>query len=268
MTAVSQHLGTTAAVPRNVAMASSFQLSLVLSAVGFAQIVVVPSVLAYINLHQDIELSLRGMPATAEVVEMSVDSGGRAGPTYHVEYKYRLADDGGRDLTSTAAISPSDYSGLRIGSTIPIVYDPLAPDNSAVDIDNTLAKGDIPRDAQYFLGGIGIILLAWLLGVALAMRRYRAAKRLLQWGQAAPARILAERRGLGGIARTSTVTYEFRDNLGQLRQGIRKNVLVEGARRGLLLAPRAEIFANPTVFFDPQDACRNILYPTDWVRLR
>jgi hypothetical protein len=68
--------------------------------------------------------------------------------------------------------------------------------------------------------------------------------------------------------RCSRIVYRFTDNHGQVTQGKRALLPTQDKQDSRSREIRSRIFDHTTVFFDPRDSAKSLVYPPAWVRLR
>jgi hypothetical protein len=90
--------------------------------------------------------------------------------------------------------------------------------------------------------------------------RYRREKHVLQWGKAAPAKIIGEDEIETRSGRVAKVRYSFEDDNGVTRENTRSLPVSDDPRPGFT-EERARYLNNPTAVFDPRNSKRNVLYP-------
>ena len=187
----------------------------------------------------------------------------KGGTNYVVTYHYRtIAPPGMPDsFSGRAQMSTKEYIDISIGGKIPIIYDSRNPSQSTTE-------------TQLNEGGqltLGLILAMFIVGPVVmtvySFYKYSREKKLLQWGNAVPAKLIGEEEYSIRGAKFSTATYEFKDGNDTLITGIRTGVPTSDSRRAAMVELRARICLNPTAIYDPQNSARNMLYPPSIAKL-
>jgi hypothetical protein len=167
------------------------------------------------------------------------------------------------------------YTKLRIGDSIPIVYDPLSPSRSDLNFEDKIHTTDpfaniFPLD----IFPLGLFIIIWIILMFIFFPIYYKQKNLVKRGRVAAATIIDEKEVRSQFGVAATLTYRFTDTDGKIVQGIRQRLPSKTARRsGYRLTrfwdDRIAVWAaarnNPTVVYDPRNSTKNMLYPVDWV---
>jgi len=106
-------------------------------------------------------------------------------------------------------------------------------------------------------------VIAYAFAVGLFLGRSYKEKLLLQKGNVAPAIIVKEENIAWGDE-LMAVTYQFTDTSGKVYEGVRKDLPRRSDKRSGSPQRLAKFLDNPTVIYNPDNAAKNILYPSDW----
>jgi hypothetical protein len=83
---------------------------------------------------------------------------------------------------------------------------------------------------------------------------------VLQWGKAAPARIIDKYEIETRSGRGAKLRYNFEDDHGVTREGKKSPPVSDDPHPGFT-DERARYLDNPTAVFDPRNSKRNTLFP-------
>jgi hypothetical protein len=89
---------------------------------------------------------------------------------------------------------------------------------------------------------------------------------VLQWGKAAPAKIIGEHEIDTRSGRVAKVRYSFEDENGITRENTRSLPVSDDPRPGFK-EERERYLNNPTAVFDPRNSKRNVLFPGTQLQL-
>jgi hypothetical protein len=95
---------------------------------------------------------------------------------------------------------------------------------------------------------------------------YRREEYVLQWGKAAPAKIIAEHQVKTRSGLIAKVSYSFEDDHGVTRRKTISLPVSNDPRPGFA-EERARYLNNPTAVFDPRNSKRNVLFPGTLLQL-
>ena len=196
----------------------------------------------------------------------------RGGTTYLTRYEFRPRNtpDIGRSVQhAESPVTASDFSTLRVGSPVTVRFQPSRPETSELQMTlQTIWADPWERFQSVSHIVIGVSGSTSLFCLLLVGRMWLKERRLLTWGTAAPARVIAEKEVQGRNGTTLTVTYEFEDRPGHIIRGKRAGL----PTRDKLTSPRnaaldSAVRRNPTVLYDPNRPSRNMLYPPEFMTL-
>ena len=236
-------------------------------------VTVVCGIIAYLSVGIDLGkgreneiLKTRGVATQGSVEELRV-SQGRRSTTYHVDYLFVPSSNSPPQSTvkGTTVVRHDEYSSLRRGQSVPVIYDPQDSGRSSLDLDDTIRTADPYRDFWNRSAWYGLILgAAYATGVALAIRLYRKEKWLMMWGSIAEAKIVEEREYAVRHGRRMALTYEFADSQGNKIRGTKRNLPTQDTTSEGWRDQLKKVVLYPVVLFDPNDSARNILYIGDF----
>ena len=216
--------------------------------------------MAFAEYHRIEILRERGvrMDATVTHLQHTIEKGS---DLYSVSYAY--APPGPENYGKIEAqrlIPVEEFQRLQIGSPIPVIYDPrridwnlpaFTYDHDATDPARGLVRFGPFAAIPFFIG------LLLCVGFYVS---YERQKKLLRWGQSAPAKIVGERDyNLKGPV--ADVTYEFTDSENVRRTGVAKMLPTKTDTRPTFIEYRERRLADPIVLFLPADSRRSGLYP-------
>ena len=191
---------------------------------------------------------------------------------YKIDYTYAAFDTvDGRvaPFQNEQVTSKIDFDTLAIGNPAPLLYDPRNPTNAKLNVANEIRTSD-PNQRLYTiveaLGMVVVIMITIAFGIVGFF--YFPQRHLLRWGETVPATILGQQRLGGGSGWGFSyirLTYHFTDQEGRLIEGSRGDNPIEPLVDSS--TEFAEIIANPTVFYDPKNSRRHLLYPPLWATL-
>lgn len=186
---------------------------------------------------------------------------------YHADYLFRLTTyAASQPLTyqGTDEIDSDVYQSLTPDAVVPVIYDPLAPEQSKLNFGDRVHRDNPFATFWMMFGTMGtidallLLVFGWFLG-----KTYWREKRLLRVGQPVSASIVDEREYIARGVRVADVTYRFVDAAGRTVEATQK--AVPGKNRGR--SQSDEYRDNPTVIFDPSDSAVSALYPLSSVDL-
>jgi hypothetical protein len=186
----------------------------------------------------------------------------RHGTNYIAAYHYSVDQPSGipgSSFSGEGRTSWLEYVKISVGGKIPVVYDAHNPGQSTTKTQLN-EDGGAPYEVL-------IIFLPLFVGIPIAMTGFVYFKslrerRLLQWGNVVPAKIVGEEEYSAGRGmRLSRLTYEFKDSSGALVTGTQGGVPTNGSDRSAAIELRARFCINSTAIYDPQNSARNMLYP-------
>jgi hypothetical protein len=247
--------------PRAVRMSPSFGRMLLLIVLSFATMAGYSEVVGVTEAVRVETLRQRGISITAAVIRLSF-SHGRNGYRYYADYQFQPTAS--TTISASGTVSRDQYAALRVGSELPIVYDPLDIQLSRINFSNTIQRSSLT--SNLIRSGLpALIVIAtggFFIGIALVY--YHRAKNLLEWGTATQATIEKEEYS---SRNGSKLTYAFYDNNGQKVHGTMRGVPADTDSRPESIQRRLIIFQNRTVLFDPIKSTKNTLYPSTYVEV-
>ncbi|GGF02817.1 hypothetical protein GCM10011611_05390 [Aliidongia dinghuensis] len=223
-------------------------------------------------------LKERGIEISGEVTGGYITTAKQKGvrepvSTCHLKYSFsprELAGAYQSSISSEALMSPGSCSVLHPGTIVPIIYDPLRPDRSVLNVGDPVGRMQPSEVLRQVEAAEEIIVSFFTLLVLLVVIAYYRQKHLIKWGGAAEAAIVKEREYRTKNGRFATVTYQFLDETGNQVQGVRRHVPAKIADATQDFAGsqeyRARIIEKPLVLYDPRNSRRNRLYPFALVR--
>ena len=172
-----------------------------------------------------------------------------------------------RSYVGYSSLSASAFSTLAVGGTVLVTYDPHSPSYSKMNTELDVRWAD-PYSSFFLLMEVIVPVLGFLTAATLLRGRkhYLLERSLVRWGSVASAVITAERKVSGGKVHRTRVTYEFRDQDGNLVIGQRSDLPSKKEREAGYNPAYAAVMDNPTVLYNPYDSSRNLLYPPGLVR--
>jgi hypothetical protein len=258
-------LGTT--LPRRAKMAMGYIIGFTII-LGLSIPVMILLFAVYFSQFENIKhLQERGVKITGEVIDKRITPV-KHGKVYHIDYQFNVQGDSNHDQSGSGMVSDVIYGLIKIGYRVPVVYDPMRPDRSVLNIDNSLDHIDSFDTFRALFILVFIVTIPAAIAMILLWFSYRKEKRLVEWGTVASAEVLGEREVRSRNGRVSTLTYQFRDHSGNLIQSERKYVPTKDATDTYSTEERRCIFENLTVLYDPYDSASNILYPPSSVEVR
>jgi hypothetical protein len=230
-----------------------------------AIVTVVCGIIAYLSVGIDLIegrkneiLKTRGVVTQGSIERLRV-SQGRRSTTYHVDYLFVPSSKG------TTVVRHDEFSSLRRGQSVPVIYDPQDIQRSSLDLDDTIRTADPYRDFWDRSVWYGLILGAgYAASAVLLIRLYRKEKWLLMWGSIAEAKIVEEQEYAIRHARRLAVTYEFADSQGNTVRGTQRDLPTRDTTNESWRDLVKKVVLYPVVLFDPNDNARNILYVRDF----
>ncbi|HZB91560.1 MAG TPA: DUF3592 domain-containing protein [Stellaceae bacterium] len=223
--------------------------------------------MAYANARKQQILKTRGVTTEGRVVNLHMSYGKRT--YYYVDYRFTpLLSPGAEPSTREIdeLVGEADYGMLRIGDAVPVIYDPVDLDRSALNFRDRVHKGDPFAIMPFILWSeFFVIGISCGIPLILSFRRYYKEKNLVRWGCAAPATITGEKETGVGRRRALRVTYTFTDAHGRTVQGVCKGFASRNDAREKFSQFRSAIGDSPTALYDPRNSTRSLLYPPTYV---
>jgi hypothetical protein len=258
-------------IPRRVTPSDDFKMIVILVSLFLVGGAALLTLLVFAATYKIGMLEKRGVGIEGLVIELRIDpnQGRTKGEFYDVDYQFELipASAGGKSTyRATDRVRAEIAQQMRTGQRVPVLYDPLYPERSALNFDDRVHKHSSAKRIFSILGLLAAMFgIPYSIIVTVLFLGYRREKRLLESGCATAATILSEKNTRFILRPVATVTYEFSDALGVAIQGARKNLPRKATERNENFREfRARIFNNPTVLYDPHDSRLNMLYPPSW----
>jgi hypothetical protein len=212
-------------------------------------------------------LKQRGVEIMGSVVSERAVEQKNNNYSYFIDYRFEPPE-----LSHQAVVFEGDevqvraslYYAAGIGDPVAVIYDPERPDRSMLLASFNLAKTHSTWPLALIASaviGVPTLVLGGLYGFY-----YRREKHVLQWGKAAPAKIIGEHEIETRSGRIAKVRYSFRDEKGITRENTRSLPVGDDPRPGCKEA-RSRYLNNPTAVFDPSNSKRNVLFPGALLRL-
>lgn len=254
-------------MPRKVSMNGCLGGLFILFAMMAGMIVSLILVIAAASSHKTSVLEQRGVEITGNVFSRHIVQGKNNDQTYFIDYRFEPPE-----LSHEAVVFEGDevqvraslYYAAGIGDPITVIYDPERPDRSMLLATFNAEKGHSIWPAVWIacavIGGPALVI------GSLFVFRYRREKHVLQWGKAAPAKIIGEYEVQTRYGRNAKVTYSFEDDNGVTRENTRSLPISDDPRPGFN-DERARYLNNPTAVFDPRNSKRNVLFPGTLLQL-
>lgn len=196
----------------------------------------------------------------------------REGMRYTISYSFRVSarPDRTEIHSRNSDVSAAVFGPARVGTSMQVTYDRRSPAVSELTAE---LEADWAHPYDRFRFSALIVLPVFFSPIVLMLIytrwNYVRDRRLVRWGLAAAAVIVAENEVGSGTSRRTRVTYQFRDRDGHLVIGSRDGL---PSRKKLEMANfrafRDRILDNPTVLYDPANSARNVLYPSFCVAVR
>jgi hypothetical protein len=249
------------AVPRIVSRRSVFTVVVISQAVGFFIFAALIGGTAGTSFYKMQVLKEHGVSVAGTVTNLYTSNGGKGRTNYNVAYSYPLVPKSA--YTASDQLDVQHFNQLHVGDAVPIAFDPAYPARSLLNFDNIVFARDNVHALMLPAALVSVMLLGTLVVVLVFIRSYQRQKRLLQWGRFAAATIVSDTEyNAGKAGRKSAVVYTFTDESGCHVQGKRSGLPTKKSRAGDIYQ---EMFADPTVLYDPQDSSKNMLYPFAFV---
>jgi len=250
--------------PRRVKTNKSFILTTVFIIVTFVGLGLYMLGIAYKISNDDAILKETGVAVEAQVTDLRTEYGKPPRVYYKVTYKFLPAPSSGNQSitqTSTKMTPKSNFDLLRVGQSVPILYDPINPNRSNLNFNDVLHTSNPYGLMPMMLWMVGLMVGAPLACIiSLMLNSYYREKKLIQFGYAAPASILKTENVVGRSPSVS-VTYQFIDTCGNTVQGVQKNLPTEKQRETERFRKSWEdIMTAPVVLYDPQNSSKSMLY--------
>lgn len=213
-------------------------------------------------------LEARGVEISGTVTALQYFPGTRRGSAASIDYIYQPKELAGRPdriVHVNSPISMESYRTLRVGGTVPLIYDPLNP-----------RRAELKSVAEYHRNYKGppwwvVVLLiltipiGCIVGIlAYLLWAYIREKNLLRSGKTARATILQQYEETYRGNSTSKVTYTFQDDRGATWMGL-ATISLGGADDP---RPNPDLIEVPTAVYDPRNSANNMLYPGSAAELR
>jgi hypothetical protein len=212
-------------------------------------------------------LEARGIEISGTVTALQHFHSTRRGGAASIDYIYQpkeLAGKPDRIVHVNSPISMQNYGTLRVGGTVPLIYDPLNPQSAelkSVAEFHRNYKG--PRWWVVVLLLLTIPIGCFVSILAYLQWAYVREKNLLRSGKAAKATILQQYEEAYRGNSTSKVTYTFQDDHGATWMGLATIPLGNtGDPR-----PNPDLIEIPTAVYDLRNSANNMLYPGSAARL-
>lgn len=232
---------TAAPTPRAVQLAGQAKLALFfgvlfLAALGFVGVYMYRSITQ--SQERLAQLQRDGETTQGQVVSKSSTSG--RSKRYYVTYRFTMGDS---VYQRRAAVSSSVYRQVQEGQQVRVIYLPLHPAYSRLEIENE------PPPTWIVIIPCAVFLLA----AAAFVLPILSQRKLLQYGQPAPAIVTRNSFVKGG----RLIRYRFLDSANNEIDGQTTMRRKEGPEPGSMV----------TIIYDPGNSKRNSIYPMQFVRL-
>jgi len=256
-------------VPRRCKPRGSWWIFLTIAAI-FAFILLFCAGVLYLDTYKSEILKARGISVNGTVVGLHTRLDRHLNTRCYVTYRIRSsgsAATSSRTVDNTELVSSAHYQMLRIGSKVPVVFDPDDITRSALNFGDVIHQTDHWQAMRGTLALIsvltGAIITICMIPICRAYCRERC---LVRWGYAVPATIVGQyQHNMSGVGRTALV-YRFMDAKGTMIDGARENLPGENEwERDSAREYLARFLENPTVLVDPRNSNRNLLYPPIYV---
>jgi hypothetical protein len=238
--------------PRIIKMNEAVKLSyaLFISVAGILSFIVIYIIVAdYRNL---IILNESGISVTGFVTDL-YKSSDRNGKYYQVKYAYDVASEDGENVhfLNQDSASEKEYYSLHIGNPINILYSQNNPTLSRADIDDRIKNTDIYKLLTEIITIILIVCTFFTFITFMILKDARKEKKLLKWGHMASGHIVKSEPYNAKGRILLKLSYNFIDLSGNMISGSIDRI-----------PPNRKINTDTvTIFFDPKNSKRNILYP-------
>ena len=209
-----------------------------------------PNVLKYQRLAEG------GVEGWAFITELHDSTSRDGGHTHHASYNYTI---GGLSYAGKDNLIYERGLDLRPDARLPILYDPTAPGTSVVNRGATIE--DRYKDLLQHFELIGsLAALPFLFTVLIVSLQYLKERRLLKWGVAVPATIVAEERCQSSRGSESiTLHYQFVDATGTIYRGERKGLPLPEKADRFDRARRQRLMGRPVALYHPRHPELNTL---------
>ena len=214
----------------------------------------------FVAAHHTSQMLAHGVHAQGTVRALTVTRG-RGSLGYRVDYGFTdpaplnpiEAVQSGR-----AIVSEAQFRSLFVGGTLGIVFLPLRPDISVLEMSLVTASRDLWEPVKTATVMIGLVATAGALPFAWFYWRER---RLLRWGWHTTATVRTVRVENWGQYAITNARFEFPDAAGIIRQGVARKV---GKASQQAVGSSTRSFAagdTATALYDPVNPTRADLYP-------
>jgi len=254
-------------MPRKVSMNGCFGGFFILFAMMAGMIVSLILVISGASAHKTFVLKQRGQEIMGNVVSERAVKEKNNTYSYFIDYRFEppeLSHQAVNFEGDEVKVRASLYYAAGIGDPIAVIYDPERPSRSML-----LASFDAMQEhSAWPLAWIGCTMIGGptiVIGVLYGFY-YRREKHILQWGKAAPAKIIGEHEIATRSGRVAKVSYSFEDDHGVTRRNTR-SLPVSGDPRPGFVEERERYLNNPTAVFDPRNSKRNVLFPGTLLQL-
>jgi len=225
----------------------------------------------YASAHKAEILRSRGVATEAQVTSLHIEKS-RNSQAFYVDYQFSPASPTMRQDVRHAVdpTDEADYRALRIGQSVPILYDPTNLGLSDLNFRDRIHREDPFRTFYGLTAAFGVFMgVSYAICFLVFLKFYSSERRLLRYGRAAAATIVTQRQSGIGRRPATVVTYQFTDADGKVIEDTRKNLpgtaqLKQPGFKQYL----AGILDNPTVLYDPDHSEKNMLYPPVWAVCR
>ncbi len=214
----------------------------------------------FVAAHHTSQLLAHGVHAQGTVRALTVIRG-RGGPGYRVDYGFTdPAPPNPIEAVQSrqAFVSEAQFRNLFVGGAVGVVFLPLRPDISVLEMNLVTASRDPWKPLKTATVMIGLVATAGALAFACFYWRER---RLLRWGWHTAATVRAVRTENWGRYATTNARFEFPDATGITRQGVARKV---GKASQQAVGSSTRSFAagdTATALYDPVNPTRADLYP-------
>jgi hypothetical protein len=224
-------------------------------------------IIAAASAHDISVLAKRGTTITGNVLSHRAEKGKNNSFSYFIDYRFQPPELSGQSVIfegDEVQVSAPQYYAAGDGGPITVIYDPERPSRSMLLASFNARQ----KQSAWALAWIGSAVIGGptiVIG-ALYGFYYRREKRVLQWGKAAPAKIIGEHEVATRSGRVAKVSYSFEDDHGVTRRNTR-SLPVSGDPRPGFVEERERYLINPTAVFDPRNSKRNVLFPGTLLQL-
>ena len=220
----------------------------------------------FVAAHHTSQLLAHGVHAQGTVHALTVIRG-RGGPGYRVDYGFTdLAPPNPIEAVQSrrAFVSEAQFRSLFVGGAVDIVFLPLRPDISVLEINLLMALRDPWKPLKTATVMVGLVATAGTLPFVWSYWRER---RLLRWGLHTAATVRAVRTENYGRYAITTARFEFPDATGITRQGLARKV-GKASQQAIGFSFRSFAAGDTaTALYDPVNPARADLYPLQLLTL-